>query len=130
VTKVAPRLPESYKLRDFAKWAKKAGISDRDLFVAVVEMDKGLLGDRLGDHVYKKRIGVDGRGKRGGARMVVLFRAGDVVLFLHGYLKKESDDMSDNEQEQVRLFARQFLLLTAADREQLRAKGKLIPLES
>lgn len=39
---------ERYKLRDFAKWAKKEGISDDELAVVVSEMSRGLLGDRLG----------------------------------------------------------------------------------
>jgi hypothetical protein len=129
VTKLRLPSPERYKLRDFAKWAKKAGISDCDLVSALTEMDKGLLGDRLGSHVYKKRLRVAGRGKRGGARTIVLYRAGDVVLFLYGYLKNENDDMSENEVLQVRLFAQQFLALSTAARIRLCTEGRLFAFE-
>lgn len=129
VTTAFPSRYERYKLKDFAKWAKKAGVSDGDLVVAIAEMDKGLLGDRLGAHVYKKRMGIDGRGKCGGARTVVLYKAGDVVLFLYGYLKNEVDDMSEDELKRVRIFAHQFLALSGADRERLRAEGRLVPIE-
>ncbi len=129
VTKAIRRCQELYKIRDFAKWAKKVGISDRALLDTVLEMDRGLLGDRLGAHVYKKRLGVDGRGKRGGGRAVLLYRSEDVALFLHGYLKNENDEISENEVSQLRLFAQQFLVLSRAERTILRAEGKLIALE-
>jgi hypothetical protein len=45
------------------------------------EMTRGLLGDRLGAHIYKKRIKLEGRGKSGGARAIVLFRDKDVTFF-------------------------------------------------
>jgi hypothetical protein len=129
VTKAIPRSQELYKVKDFAKWAKKVGISDRVLLDTVLEMNRGLLGDRLGAHVYKKRLGIDGRGKRGGGRVVLLYRTDDVALFLHGYLKNENDEISENEVRQLRLFAQQFLVLSPTERSRLRGEGKLILLE-
>lgn len=121
---------ERYKLRDFAKWAKKEGISDDELAVVVSEMSRGLLGDRLGAHIYKKRIKVEGRGKRGGARAIVLYKDKDVTLFLYGYLKKDQADISQNEERQLRVFASDFMKLSSADRTRLKTQGKLIAIES
>ena len=121
---------DRYKLKDFAKWAKKEGISDDELAVVVSEMSRGLLGDRLGAHIYKKRIKVDGRGKRGGARAIVLYKDKDVALFLYGYLKNDQADLSQNEEKQLRLFASEFMRLSSAERTRLKAQGKLIPIES
>lgn len=121
---------ERYKLKDFAKWAKKEGISDEALGVVVYEMSRGLLGDRLGAHIYKKRLKVEGRGKRGGARAIVLFKDKDVTLFLYGYLKNEQADISQNEERQLRLFAHDFMKLSSADRAKLKAQGKLIAIKS
>ena len=72
---------ERYKLKEFAKWAKKEGVSDQALAAVVSEMTRGLLGDRLGAHIYKKRIKLEGRGKSGGSRAIVLLRDKDVTLF-------------------------------------------------
>jgi hypothetical protein len=72
---------ERYKLKDFAKWARREGVSDEHLEAVVSEMNRGLLGDRLGAHIYKKRIKIEGRGKRGGARAIVLFSYADVTFF-------------------------------------------------
>jgi hypothetical protein len=121
---------ERYKLRDFAKWAKKEGISDDELAAVVSEMSRGLLGDRLGAHIYKKRIKVEGRGKRGGARAIVLYKDKDVTLFLYGYLKNDQADISQNEEKQLRLFASEFIRRSSAERARLKTQGKLIAIES
>ncbi len=121
---------ERYKLKDFAKWAQKEGISDDELAAVVSEMSQGLLGDRLGAHIYKKRIKVEGRGKRGGARAIVLYKDKDVTLFLYGYLKNDQADISQNEEKQLRLFASEFMRLSSAERARLKTQGKLIAIES
>ena len=65
---------QKYKLPDFAKWAKKAEVTDEALNDALAEMERGLLGDRLGANIYKKRISIKGRGKSGGARTLLVFK--------------------------------------------------------
>lgn len=120
---------ERYKLKDFAKWAKRERISDKSLIEISAEMSRGLLGDRLGANIYKRRIKVDGRGKRGGGRVIVLFKDRDVTLFLYGYLKNEQGSISENEERQLRLFASEFSKLTPVDRAKLRMEGKLITIE-
>jgi hypothetical protein len=120
---------EKYKLKDFARWANKEGISNELLKAVVSEMNRGLLGDRLGAHIYKKRIGVDGRGKRGGARIIVLFKAKELTLFIYGYLKNDQADISPNEEKQLRIFANYFLNTSAKERLGLIAKGRLLEIE-
>jgi hypothetical protein len=120
---------ERYKLKEFAKWATKEGVSDQALAAVVSEMTRGLLGDRLGAHIYKKRIKLEGRGKSGGARAIVLFRDKDVTLFLYGYLKSEQGNISPNEEKQLRVFSSEFMSLSVADRARLEAQGRPISLE-
>ena len=57
------------KTRYFRRWAHAAGLTDEALLKAVREMEQGLIDADLGGGVIKKRIGVVGRGKRGGARV-------------------------------------------------------------
>lgn len=90
---------EIYKLRDFARWAGKEGILDDVLRECVKEMERGLLGNKLGAHVFKKRLGLSGRGKRGGARTG------------------------------VRMFAKAFVALSAGERHERVLQGVLIPLK-
>ena len=92
-------------------------------------MSRGLLGDRLGANIFKKRIKIDGRGKRGGGRVIVLFKEKDVTLFLYGYLKNEQGSISENEEQQLRIFANEFLKLSPVDRAKLRMNGRLMTIE-
>jgi hypothetical protein len=55
----------------FARWARKEGVTDRALRVAVAEMESGLVDARLGGGLFKKRVALPGGGKRGGARTIV-----------------------------------------------------------
>lgn len=120
---------EKYKLKDFAKWAKKEHISDKSLLDVIAEMNRGLLGDRLGANICKKRIKIEGRGKRGGGRVIVLFKDKEVMLFLYGYLKNEQENITPNEEQQLRIFANGFSKLSPADRARLKTEGKLITIE-
>ena len=57
-------------------------IADDVLCAAVEEMASGLVDADLGGHVYKKRVPVPGRGKRGGARTIIGSNLGDRWFFL------------------------------------------------
>ena len=120
---------QAYKLKDFARWAKKAGLSDSFLYEVIVEMNRGLLGDRLGAHIYKKRIKVNARGKSGGARIIVLFKYGELILFLYGFLKNEQDNITEREARQLRIFSKEFLEFSPSYRESLCIKGELVVVE-
>lgn len=67
------------------------------------------LGDALGGHVYKKRIGLPGRGKRGGVRTLIAFRQGERAFFMYGYPKNERANISSDELEALRLLAKELL---------------------
>ena len=55
-----------FKTRYFSRWMRKTELTERALFNAVAEMAQGLIDADLGGGVVKKRIGLAGRGKRGG----------------------------------------------------------------
>lgn len=120
---------ERYKLRDFAKWARKAGLTDSALSKALDEMAAGLLGDRLGANVFKKRVALPGQGKRGATRAIVIFKKNDVAVFLYGYSKKEKSDLTSKEEEQLRTFSKAFLRLDSIEREARCLDGSLIKLK-
>ena len=52
-------------------------------------MAAGLIDADLGGRVYKKRVPVPGRGKRGGARTLVGSNLGDRWFFLFGFEKND-----------------------------------------
>ncbi len=61
----------AFKTRHFSRWMRKTELIDEALCGAVREMSQGLIDADLGGGVVKKRVGLAGRGKRGGARTLV-----------------------------------------------------------
>ncbi|MEZ4754036.1 MAG: type II toxin-antitoxin system RelE/ParE family toxin [Bdellovibrionota bacterium] len=55
---------EIYKVKAFARWMRSNSISNNDLLRSVKEIEGGLIDAELGGGLCKKRISVQGRGKR------------------------------------------------------------------
>ncbi len=64
------------KTKFFSRWMKKTELTDVALCHAVEEMQQGLIDADLGGNLYKKRVGVANRGKRGGARTILASNLG------------------------------------------------------
>jgi len=94
-----------FKDRQFNKWAYKEGITDKLLRVAVAEMEEGLVDADLGGNVYKKRVALQGRGKRGGARTLLAYRIGKKAFFMYGFAKNELDNIDDKELKALKQLA-------------------------
>ena len=76
-----------FKTRYFSKWMRKTELSNEALLIAVEEMCNGLIDANLGGDVIKKRIGLAGRGKRGGVRTIVVTNRGNRWFFVYGFKK-------------------------------------------
>lgn len=71
-----------FKTRYFNRWMRKTELTDAALCEAVREMLQGLIDAHLGGGLVKKRVGLGGRGKRGGARtLVATYKTADGFLF-------------------------------------------------
>jgi hypothetical protein len=93
----------------FTKWAAKEGLTDEALRTAVAEMEQGLIDASLGGHVYKKRVGVQGRGKRGGVRTLLAFKADDKAFFIYGFAKNQRDNIGNQELKALKRLAAELL---------------------
>ncbi len=82
------------KTRYFAKWMRKSELTDEALIQAVIEMRQGLVDADLGGGLVKKRIGVAGRGKRGGVRTLIATNKDDRWFFVYGFEKNAVDNIS------------------------------------
>lgn len=88
---------------------RKTGLTNYMLCNAVAEMAQGLIDADLGDGVVKKRIGLAGRGKRGGARILVATNKGDRWFFVFGFEKNERANVADDELAALQDIAAQLL---------------------
>ena len=86
-----------FKTRTFARWSRKAGLWDRALCAAVEEIADGLVDANLGGNVFKKRVPLPGRGKSGGARVLIATRMDERWFFLYGFAKNERDTIDDED---------------------------------
>jgi hypothetical protein len=114
-----------FKTKWFHRWAAKEGLTETALRAAVVELAQGL-GDALGGYVYKKRIALPGRGKRGGARTLVAYRSGYAVFFMYGFPKNERANIDSDELKALRLLARELLSYSEQGLAKAMAAGELI----
>ena len=101
-----------FKTRHFSRWMRKTELTDSALLNAVEEMVQGLIDADLGGGVVKKRIGLAGRGKRGGARTLVATNKGNRWFFVFGFEKNERANIADDELEALRDIAEQLLVRT------------------
>ncbi|MEJ1296938.1 MAG: type II toxin-antitoxin system RelE/ParE family toxin [Candidatus Sedimenticola sp. (ex Thyasira tokunagai)] len=98
-----------FKSRSFNRWAKKERLTDEVLKTAVKELGIGLVDADLGGNVYKKRIGLAGRGKRAGVRTLIAFHVGNKAFFLYGFGKNVRANISNKELKSLRLLAGELL---------------------
>ena len=110
------------KTRFFQRWALQAGVTDMALLAAVQEIEQGLIDGDLGGGVLKKRVGVSGRGKSGGARVVLATNRGDRWFFVFGFLKNQRANISPRELDALRELAHDLLAL---NERQIDAQAKI-----
>ena len=97
-----------FKYKIFEKWAKKQGVRNTDLKKAINEIQNGLIDADLGGNVYKKRIGIHGKGKRSSYRIIILMKIKDKAIFAHGFAKREKDNITKNELEGFKINGRRL----------------------
>lgn len=114
-----------FKTRHFSRWMRKTELTDSALLNAVEEMVKGLIDADLGGGVVKKRIGLAGRGKRGGARTLVATNKGNRWFFVFGFEKNERANIADDELEALRDIAEQLLARTGRQLDEAVEAGAL-----
>ena len=102
-----------FKTRHFSRWMRKTELTDQVLCAAVVEMTQGLVDADLGSGVVKKRVGLAGRGKRSGARMLIATNRRSRWFFIFGFEKNDRASIADDELEALQDIATQLLARTS-----------------
>jgi hypothetical protein len=104
-----------YKNKPFARFAKKARITDADLWKTAQLANEGVIDADLGGGVIKQRIARAGEGKSGGSRSFILFRKNDRAVYVYGFEKKDLANIKSNELEAFRELAQVILGYTNAE---------------
>ena len=103
------------KTKLFHQWAKKTKLLDNSLKQAVAGIQIGWHEASLGGYLYKKRIALDGKGKRKGVRTLIAFKRGDKAFFVYGFAKNDRANINTYEKVIYKKLAR--ILLSYDDRQ-------------
>lgn len=104
---------------------RKTELKDNALCAAVSEMLHGLIDADLGGGVVKKRVGLAGRGKRGGARTLLATNRGNRWFFVYGFEKNDRANIADDELEALKGIAAELLSITGQQINEAVADGSL-----
>jgi hypothetical protein len=82
-----------FKTKWFTRYARQARIGDQGLCDAVERAERGLIDADLGGGIIKQRVARTGQGRSGGHRLLMVYRSGDLAVFLYGFAKSERDNI-------------------------------------
>lgn len=114
-----------FKTRPFAKWAKKVGIKNQILCAVITDIEKGQVEASLGGRLYKQRVALGGKGKRGGARLIVAFIADNKSFFIYGFSKNEIENITTKELDALKALSKQLFLHSEIEIKDAIKKGEL-----
>jgi hypothetical protein len=93
----------------FAQFARKNRIPLVAICKAARELSSGLIHANLGGGVFKQRIARAGEGKSGGFRSVLFFRENQRTFFILGFAKKDRANLTADEVDALKKFAKELL---------------------
>jgi hypothetical protein len=114
-----------YVTKAFARFARKAGLTDGTLLQAALDVVAGRWDVDLGGGVFKQRVARDNGGKSGGFRAIILFRAGRHSFFVHGFAKKDTANISASELKALKRLANVLLGLSDAQCDMALKAGEI-----
>lgn len=119
-----------YKNKDFYSWAKDNKISDNVLIEAINEVNQGLVDANLGGNIYKKRVSIDNKGKRGGARSIIAFKHNDKAFFIFAFKKGSRANISKKELAAFKFLAKYYFKMTKQEIDKAIDIGELFLVEN
>ena len=111
--------------RCFQHWAKSESLTDTTLRKAVTEIEKGLHDGNLGSGLYKKRVAMSGKGKRGGYRTLLAFKQGERAFFVYGFAKNIKTNINEKEKTVYKSLAKKLLNLDRKTLDNMIKMGNL-----
>jgi len=118
-----------FKVKTFARFQRKEGMSDAALCRAIREADSGLIDADLGHGLIKQRVARPGQGKRGSYRTIIAFRVKARAVFLFGFAKNAKADLEPDELDELVKRGAVWLAAKDATIETAVADGSLMEVD-
>lgn len=119
-----------YKNKAFARFARKARITDAELWKTAQLANDGSIDADLGGGVIKQRIARAGQGKSGGLRSIILFKRNKRAVYVYGFEKKDLANIKANELAAFRELAAIVLGYTEAEMARFVEDGVFFRVQS
>jgi len=114
-----------FKTKWFTRYARQERIEDSSLCDAVTRAERGLVDADLGSGIIKQRVPRTGQGRSGGYRVLLVYRSGNMAVFLYGFAKNERDNVADDDLRTLREIGAAWLRAKDNALEQAVEKGIL-----
>ena len=114
------------KTRTFNRWLRKTLLTDSALLKAIDEMEQGLVDADLGGDVYKKRVALPGRGKRGSTRTLIATNRESRWIFMFGFEKNDRENITQAELAYLQEVAQIFLGYSSDELQLAIDKGEFL----
>ena len=92
-------------------------------------MFAGLFGSQLGGGLIKKRAGRIGAGKRGGFRLLIVYKTNDRLIFLFGFAKNESETLELSQLRALKILSKKLLNIPEESLQKLINSKQLMEVE-
>jgi hypothetical protein len=115
--------------KEFAKRARKSGVSDLDLCEAVERAVNGSIDGDYGSELIKQRVARKNEGRSGGYRTILVYRESKRAVFLHMFAKSDQSDLTAAEKKVYRAAAASFAALADSAIEKLVVQMKWIEID-
>ena len=118
-----------FKNKPFARFSRKNEISDEELCNTADDANRGLIDADLGGGVIKQRVARRGAGKSGGFRTILVFRARELAVFVHGFAKSELENIRPDELSALKKLASEMLAYRGDALDKAAASGTLMEVK-
>jgi hypothetical protein len=119
-----------YVTKEFARFARKARLTDAALIRAAGDIRVGRYDVDLGAGVFKQRIAREGSGKSGGFRVIILFKIGSHAFLAHGFAKNTKPNVTAKELNALKRLAGIFFGFSDEQIRAAEAAGELTEVAS
>jgi hypothetical protein len=119
-----------FKTKWFARFARHEQIMDAGLREAIERAERGLIDADLGGGLIKQRVARQGKGRSGGYRVIVAYRAKGRAIFLYGFAKNERENIGADELIYLRGLAGNWLGASTVKMQMELENGNLQEIEN
>ena len=119
-----------FKTKWFARFARHEQIMDAGLREEIDRAERGLIDADLGGGLIKQRVARQGKGRSGGYRTIIAYRAKSRTVFLYGFAKSEMENISANQLTAARDIAKKLLAADNAQIARVLEDGELEEVEN